>query len=119
LWQVRRAGGESRRITSGLMAYHGVSASRDGRTLVSIQDPLSSDIWIAPANDTMQATQVVSGTIRNSIFSWMPDGRLLFEKKLSGRRGLWILPAGGGQPEQLSAEGDCWNQAVSPDGRFL
>jgi serine/threonine protein kinase/Tol biopolymer transport system component len=71
--------GQFRRITNDLNRYDtGLSATRDGKSLVTVANELSSNIWVMPASGAAdQAIQVSSGKAEAIELDWMPDGKIL------------------------------------------
>jgi len=71
--------GQFRRITNDLNRYDtGLSATRDGKSLVTVANELSSNIWVMPAaGATDQAIQVSSGKAEAMELDWTPDGKIL------------------------------------------
>jgi Tol biopolymer transport system component len=71
-------GGEFRRITNDLNDYFSVSATRDGRSLVTVAEEQSSNIWVMPASATAgQAVQISSGKNDAVSLDWTGDGQIL------------------------------------------
>ena len=59
LWIISYPGGERRRFTNDLADYGtSIDLTRDGRTLVAIQETRISHIWIAPQGQAAQAKQI-------------------------------------------------------------
>ena len=103
--------------------------SPDGKSvLFAVTDVLknenktNSDIWIAPVNGGGTAAKpfAVSPKVdRNP--RWSPDGAsVAFVSTRGGSSQIWVAPAGGGEPRQLTTISTGADQPVwSPDGRMI
>jgi len=71
--------GQFRRITNDLNRYSGaISTTRDGRSLVTVANEKTSNIWVMPASGTSaQAAQISSGKTDATNLDWTADGRIL------------------------------------------
>lgn len=65
--------------------------------------------------EKLYMTRIVGGT------SWSPDGRTVaFISNISGRNNVWLVPAEGGWPSQLTVSDQRQiDPAWSPDGRWI
>jgi len=63
IWTISYPSGEARRLSNDLTNYHlgWLDMSRDGSTLVTIENSRTSDIWVLPNGDSSQARQITSG----------------------------------------------------------
>ncbi len=141
LWLVSAAGGEPRRITSGVADYGAPRFRPDGRALYAIMTPTNQRTfnnprlvtWSWPASG---APQVVAGGSDRSVASWTfsPDSRsVFFLSETEGHSKLYRAPATGGETREvgslragtyggLNVEGSSaaativatWESAVSP-----
>ena len=123
IWLVAYPGGEARKVTSDLNGYFSVSATGDGRTLVSMQGSSESQMWAAPDGDAARARQITSGTGKypgNGSLDWTPDGRIVFTSAESGHGEIWIMDADGGNARQLTPGPDAnYASQATPDGRYI
>ncbi len=121
LWSIP-PGGEPRALTSGFANYQGLSATRSGDILVSMQvtDGESRDLWNYQVNDARRAIRVTtSGELRGR-FAVTPDGRIVMGSDVSGDRDIWIMNADGSGRKQLTHDpGGDVQPAVSPDGKYI
>lgn len=65
--------------------------------------------------ERLYMTRAVGGS------SWSPDGKsVVFVSNISGRNNLWVMPASGGWPSQLTVSDQRQVQPTwSPDGRWI
>jgi eukaryotic-like serine/threonine-protein kinase len=125
LWHVSFPGGEARRITNDPSNYpsdyNSISLTADSRTLVVSRFEKRTNLWISPAGDTSQISQITfGGKHRYKKLAWTPDGKIVFPSDASGDREIWIMEGDGSGQKQLTADGR-FNQlpTVSSDGRYI
>jgi len=76
----------------------------------------SFEIWIRELRPGGRERQLTSGGDQLFEPDWSPDGRtLVYHSKRRG--GLWLVPAGGGEPARLTTFGS--RPAFSPDGEHV
>lgn len=92
IWYVTYPQGEVRRFTNDLVNYQDccLEVTRDGRSLVALQETISSDVWVAGA-DSSDARQVT--TSGNMGFGLLGFGLTWVGNRLaaSDPRGQWLL----------------------------
>jgi serine/threonine protein kinase/dipeptidyl aminopeptidase/acylaminoacyl peptidase len=102
LWIISYPGGERRRFTNDLADYgRSIDLTRDGRTLVAIQETLISHIWVAPQGQTEQAKQVTSGETEDQRVTSMQNGKLLIR---AANTDLVLVNSDGSQRSPLVAD---------------
>jgi DNA-binding winged helix-turn-helix (wHTH) protein/Tol biopolymer transport system component len=114
--------GEARQITNDLGQYNSVSATNDGRSLVSIETSVSSGIFVGePEADESEFREVLSETDALHPLVWAPDGRIVYRSNKDGGANLWTMNADGSDRRQLTtnAQVDSRGLCISPDGRYL
>jgi Tol biopolymer transport system component/DNA-binding winged helix-turn-helix (wHTH) protein len=100
---------------SGFNAYPAFSP--DGSSLAFSSDRTGAlEIWIRPLVPGARELQVTSDGHNNVQPAWSPDGRLLAFTSV-GRGGIWMVPALGGVPRQVTTFGS--RPVWSPDGGSL
>ncbi|HZI47712.1 MAG TPA: protein kinase, partial [Pyrinomonadaceae bacterium] len=127
LWYLSAVNGQTRRITSDLQDYDGVSVTADSSTIITRETHALVGLWIAPKGDADRANQILSnvddlyqGDYTRNRFSWMPDGRILYTAELNGVPTIWTVGADGTGHKQLtrSASGNAF-PSVSSDSQHI
>jgi Tol biopolymer transport system component/DNA-binding winged helix-turn-helix (wHTH) protein len=96
----------------GISARH-LSFSRDGQW-VAYKNEADGSLWRSRLDGT-QALRLTFPPLQALHSTWSPDGtRVAFEAN-----GLYVIPAQGGQPKPLVAEGTGAAPSWSPDGKSL
>jgi serine/threonine protein kinase/Tol biopolymer transport system component len=121
IWLLPYPAGEAQRVTHDLNDYGGTSLTADSRSLVTVQFDLSSNVWVAPANDLMHGKQITTGKLEaDRGVGWTPDGRIVYTSIAGGNVDLWIMNADGTNQKQLTADAaQDYDPQVSPDGRYI
>lgn len=100
---------------SGFNAYPAFSP--DGSSLAFSSDRTGAlEIWIRPLVPGARELQVTNDGQNNVQPAWSPDGRLLAFTSM-GQGGIWVIPALGGVPRQVTTFGS--RPVWSPDGGSL
>ncbi len=116
VWVVEVATGRGRRLTSGSQWVWNARWSPDSRALAFLTNPTGkpddgnlTDIAVVPlAGGPMRKL----GVIGNGSFAWSPDGRWIAlatgadRGKHVQKEDLWLVPAAGGRPVNLSESFD-------------
>ena len=119
LWSISPTG-EARAITSGLVSYRELSATRNGDVLVTMQFSNTRDLWLLPNNDQSKARQLTTSGEFVGKFSWMPDGRILTSSEIGGARDIWVMNADGSSRRQLTHDqGANMQPEISFDGKYI
>jgi Tol biopolymer transport system component len=119
LWFISYPRGQARRLTNDLIDYQpwSLDLTQDGRTLVATQLIRVSDLWLASASDIAKAKQVTPRGSPVGRFSWMPDGRIVFD---GGEGNLLSLnPDGSGRTQLTPNDHASWDPSVCGDGRYI
>jgi Tol biopolymer transport system component/DNA-binding winged helix-turn-helix (wHTH) protein len=118
IWRVDRSSGDVRQMSADSYIYESLSGTRDATTLVAIKRRLESHVWIVESG---QAAQITTGFDKYDGVGglhWMPDGRLFYHSRGSGRNAIWRMRADGGDAQLVTNDGG-GGFDVSPDGRML
>ena len=113
--------GQLRRITNDLNHYaDSFSATRDGKSVVTVAADSSNNIWVMPANGmASQAVQITSGDAEAFELDWMPDGRIVSEPHSSGFELDLYNADGSGRTVLFQDQWPASNPSVCGDGRQL
>ncbi|HEV7681393.1 MAG TPA: protein kinase [Pyrinomonadaceae bacterium] len=121
IWYVNYPGGSVERITNDLNNYNGVSITKAGATIATVQSQVSSSLWFAPDGKTESAAKVSSGTNEGGGgLAMTPDGRVLYTIFGGGSSDIFVMNADGSNSHQLtSSAGINVGPRVTADGRFI
>src|SRR5262245_31656988 len=113
LWVVEVRTGRHRRLTSGAQWIWNARWSPDSRSIAFLVSPTGkpddgnlTDVGIVPV---MGGPVRTLGVIGNGSFAWSPDGRWIAlattadRAKYVEKADLWVVPAAGGRPVNLTA----------------
>jgi eukaryotic-like serine/threonine-protein kinase len=117
LWIISYPGGERRRFTNDLANYgRSIDLTRDGRTLVAIQETRISHIWIAPQGQAGQAKQISSGETQDERVASLQNGKLLIR---SANTDLLLINSDGSQRTPLVADAKNVGSSSSCGDRYV
>jgi Tol biopolymer transport system component len=123
IWYLQYPGGEARRITKDLNHYTDLSLNADSSALVTVQEDINTNIWVAPDGDAGRAVQLssVSGKMDGMDgVSWAPEGRIVYHSMSGGNEGIWIMDGDGANRKRLtSADTVAFWPSLTPDGRYI
>jgi len=121
LWQIDQPGGATRRITNDLSLYTGATVTKDGRSVLSVQENYLSNIWVAQADG--KSRKITSELGRDEGMSGVaiaPDGRMAYTVRVKGDQDIWTMDADGTGGRQLTFNSKAnFSPVYSPDGRFI
>jgi eukaryotic-like serine/threonine-protein kinase len=80
LWTVSFPEGEAHRVTNDFTDYNlnWLDMTRDGESIVTVDNTTSLDVWAAPGGDSSRATQIASGEAPISIVSILSKDRIVY-----------------------------------------
>jgi Tol biopolymer transport system component len=120
IWRVSYPEGVVTRLTNDLGNYHGIRLSADGKVLATIQSSFSSELWTAPLAQLGSARALTTGAKENFYdLEAADDGTLVFARQRANERDIWKIPAGGGEPQQLTHGSVASEPRISRDGRTI
>ncbi len=121
IWQISRANGEARQMTTDLNGYEWLSSA--GGNLFTLQKNVFSSLHVADFAESANALQPKqifgeSGVIEN--VGWSRDEKILYNSWASGKNEIWKIAPDGTAPRQLTADSNLtFHFAVSPADNSL
>lgn len=123
IWFVPFPEGELQKVTNDPNNYWGLTLTADARTALVGQTEISSNIWVATANDLTRPRQITNSTTEISETCWTPNGQIIYSSAATTARflDLWIMNADGSGNRQLTFTADRHEHqpSLSPDGRHI
>jgi Tol biopolymer transport system component len=121
LWLLAYPSGEARRISSDLNDYSGTSLTADSRTLATVQNDTTANIWTAPITDLANPKQITTGKLEGLRgVAFVPDGRIIYTVNTQGSNDIWIMNADGNNQRPLTTDPhEDYVPTVTPDGRYV
>ena len=123
IWYISYPEGKARRITNDLNGYGGISLglTADNRTIVTVQEDQSTQIWTAVVNEPASSPiQISHGNDGAAGLDWTPDGRIVYITETGANPEIWIMNADGTGSRQLTADTYFKTGAtVSPNGNYI
>jgi serine/threonine protein kinase/Tol biopolymer transport system component len=117
LWDVSRSSGEVQRITNDLNYYYGVSLTTDSNALITVQNDLLSNLWMAPGGDANHAKQITAGKYDGFLGIVATDNKIVF---VTLNYDIWTADADGSSARLITP--DAHNNrsvSVSADSRYI
>jgi Tol biopolymer transport system component len=120
IWEVGYPGGEARKITSDLNAYHGVEITADGKKMVTVQTQRQINLWSIGEDGTPRQLTSIGRGVAAEHWDWLPDGRIIGAANMGGNYDLLIMNGDGSERRRLTVNvGANGMPSVSPDGREM
>lgn len=124
VWRIALHGGAAQPVTNDANSYTGVSATADGRQVVTTQFTRASNLYVA-ADEQLEGGMPVGASLLGSAsvnpgLAWLPDGRIVFGSAASGHADLWLMNADGSARRPLTD--DLYTDlqpVVAPDGQSV
>jgi eukaryotic-like serine/threonine-protein kinase len=120
---VSHPSGATRRLTSDLSSYSGLSVQADGKSFVAVRTERRAALWTMPLANPGNAVQIksqASSNDGNEGLTWTPDERLVYVSDASGNPDIWIMRSDGSRRVQLTSNaGRDLSPRVTSDGRYI
>lgn len=124
-WYVSYPAGEVTAISPDLCMYGPrLGLSANGGSLLTVQEEVAANIWIAPAENFGDARQITFHSLGSPVgrhgMDWMPDGRIVYVAGRDKGMSLWTMNADGGNQKPLTPSGFIdWAPSVTADSRTV
>lgn len=129
-WQLALydlAADETHLLSPQPVAAHRPTWSPDGSMLAVVRQNAEggSDIWLVPVSTADTEHRFIGGSWETRSPAFSPDGEYLaFLSGQAGALDVWIVPAVGGEPRQVTQNTNPldeprWTPRWSPDGRWI
>lgn len=106
IWSLSYPTGEARNLTGDTNNYQSISLTADGQNLVAVRLEQTAHLWVAPADDYLQAKQITDGFDKfDGIYAldWTTDGKIIYETAPNGQSALWTIAEDGRDARQVAA----------------
>jgi eukaryotic-like serine/threonine-protein kinase len=103
LWILSYPSGSVRRVSNDLAWYLSVGVSADGKNVASVQQNMSSAVWIGSSDDSGNIRQATSGRLDGyEGVAFTPDHHIVYSADHSQNWDLFIADPDGGNSRQLT-----------------
>jgi serine/threonine protein kinase/Tol biopolymer transport system component len=119
LWYISYPGGDAKRITNDLSDYapEALDLSRDGKSLVAVENIVTSDLWVASGDYFGQAKPISSGRTGILSVSAGPERTIVFA---SQKGDLYSIHDDGKGLTLLSPDiHSNWHPSACPSSRYI
>jgi Tol biopolymer transport system component len=114
VWRVSYPGGVAERITHDTNGFTGLSLTRDGTTICTLQSEAIYHLWLVTLDSPRDPVQLSKGTRAdgNDGLDWLDDSTIVYTSDLD----LWTMRVDEGLPVQLTSgdEIDLEPVAINP-----
>jgi len=123
LWLLSYPGGETRRITTDLEGFGGVSLAGDASTLVALRADRHTGLWLTPRGAESPARQIATGfndPAGGEFLALTPDGKIVYSSSVGGHPDLWMMEKDGTRKKQLTDDAaEEEHPVLTADGRHI
>ena len=122
IWFIDYPGGESRRLTTDVGYYEGMSLTADANSLITTRTSQNSKIWIASVSPPKNVEELPASKNKGSGgLVWTPDGDIVYGSNETGTMELWTRKINGSDSKQLTFDNHtCVEPAISQrDYKFI
>jgi Tol biopolymer transport system component len=121
IWSVPISGAAPVRVTADVGSYFSPSLTDGGQSFAAVRGEDQRSITVLSV-DSDGGTQVVSSGLGDHLSGevrWTDANHIVYDGVTAGVRTLFIIPRGGGQPQQIIHGMSAWHPSVSQDGKHL
>ena len=121
LWEIDYPGGATRRITNDLQVYNGAVLTRDGSTILSVQEKYRSNLWtsMGAAGPKQISTEIARDEGMSGV-AISAGGKIAYTVRVKGDQDIWIANADGSDHRQITFDAKAnYSPVFSPDGQYL
>lgn len=120
IWQYFPSTGTRTRVTNDNVSYWFLSLTRDGKTLVTIQETRPAAIWTADS-DLNNFRKLTTGANEYVRAFWTADGKIVYQTVENRQESLWLTSVDGSQKFSLTSGGDAseMRSRISTDGNTI
>jgi Tol biopolymer transport system component/DNA-binding winged helix-turn-helix (wHTH) protein len=123
LWLLSYPGGETRRITTDLEGFGGISLAGDASTLAALRADRHTGLWLVPRGTERPARQIATGfsdPAGGEFLALTPDGKIVFSSSVGGHPDLWLMEQDGTRKKQLTDDPvEEERPVLTADGRYI
>lgn len=119
IWRIEYPSGVTRRVTTDVNDYRGITLTADARTIASVQYDRRSRLGFAPPLPSARNRNTEGMDEGFYGLAWIPGGGLVYASQASGNTDLWVLEADGTTRQLTTDPEHDSTPAVSPDGRTV
>lgn len=121
LWEIEYPGGTTRRVTNDLSTYTGAVLTRDGRSVLSVQEIYRSNLWTGSNNeDPRQISSEMGRDEGMSGVAIAASGKVAYTVRIKGDQDVWTANADGSDNRQVTFNAKANHSPIfSPDGRYI
>jgi Tol biopolymer transport system component/DNA-binding winged helix-turn-helix (wHTH) protein len=110
IYYISYPDGAMRQFYPDLNSYgSSLSLSADDKTLLTVKNDLTSNIWVAPAADLSRAKQITFSSLARldgwNGLDWTPNGKIFYTAVADKTKTIWTMDADGSNQKQLVPNG--------------
>ncbi len=121
LWEIGFPGGYTRRITNDLTSYQGATLTRDGRSILSVQENYRSNLWTGVGGNAPRQISTEMGRDEGmSGVAIAANGKIAYTVRIKGDQDIWTANTDGKDNRQLTFNAKAnFSPTFSPDSRYI
>jgi Tol biopolymer transport system component/DNA-binding winged helix-turn-helix (wHTH) protein len=119
IWRIEYPSGVTRRLTTDVNDYRGITLTADARTIASVQYDRRARLGFVPPLPSARNRNTEGMDEGFYGLAWIPGGGLVYASQASGNVDLWVLEADGTTRQLTTDPEHDSTPAVSPDGRTV